>query len=171
MSWPKIKHKLAAGRWFSTARETVVCAAFYPASLQSELPADPLQGSASLFKVEVVRAGQQRANVTAYESYAFGVKFPGNLSYLFGGLCPPCDSTLRTVFSVVPCDLTAEIREVPINGCAAGPEAPHHLLHRGRRGFFECLVEYWGHFRTVDAPTMPCPSRLTAGVHFNWYGS
>jgi hypothetical protein len=43
------------------------------------------------------------------------MKFDGDSFHLFGGICLPCEGTFCTVFRVVPRDLTAEIREVPIN--------------------------------------------------------
>jgi hypothetical protein len=65
----------------------------------------------------------------ARESYAFGMKFDGDSFHFFGGMSLPCEGTFCTVFRVVPRDLSAEIREVPINSRSAMPEAPHHPLH------------------------------------------
>jgi len=57
------------------------------------------------------------------------MKFVGDSSHLFGGLYFPCDGTLRTVFREMPCDLTAEFWEVPINGRAGMAQTSYHLVH------------------------------------------
>jgi hypothetical protein len=57
------------------------------------------------------------------------MKFDGDSFHLFGGICLPCEGTFCAVFRIVPRDLTAEIREVPVNGRSAMPEAPHHSFH------------------------------------------
>jgi hypothetical protein len=51
------------------------------------------------------------------------MKFDGDSFHLFGGICLPCERTFCTVFCVVPRDLTAEIREVPLNSRPALPLA------------------------------------------------
>jgi len=67
--------------------------------------------------------------VPAREFYVFGMKFPGNSSHLFNGFSLPFDGALRTVFRVVPRDLTAEFWKVPVDGWAAITETLDYLIH------------------------------------------